>query len=78
MIGRLSVSASWQILYLWTIELLPTTVRATVLATCMLVGRLGGSVAPIIYDLVRSKARCLKVNSGVVSCLDTAKDILAD
>lgn len=52
MIGRLSLAAGWQILYMWCLELFPTTVRLTTLEISMFVGHIGSTVAPLINDLV--------------------------
>ena len=57
MVGRLSVAATWQIMFLWSLELFPTTIRATVLGLSMLVGRLGGSMSPFINNLVRAATK---------------------
>lgn len=52
MIGRLSVAACWQILYLWCLELFPTTMRLTMLEVSMIVGHIGSTASPFINDAV--------------------------
>ena len=52
MIGRLSVAACWQILYLWCLELFPTPMRLTMLEVSMIVGHIGSAAAPFINDAV--------------------------
>lgn len=54
MIGRLSVAATWQILYMWSMELFPTTVRMTLLQISLIAGHIGSSAAPFINDAVSS------------------------
>lgn len=54
MLGRLSLAAGWQIMYLWCIEIFPTTIRATALELSACVGHAGSAAAPFINDLVRS------------------------
>jgi len=59
MIGRLSVAACWQILYLWCLELFPTTMRLTMLEVSMIVGHIGSTASPFINDahkLIKNKA----------------------
>ncbi|XP_067935238.1 organic cation transporter 1-like [Watersipora subatra] len=53
MVGRLSVAAGWQIMYLWCIELFPTTTRATMLEVSMWIGHIGSAAAPFINDMTK-------------------------
>ena len=53
MIGRLCISASWQVLYVWCVELFPTTVRVIMVQTTMFAGKIGNTIGPLIRDLVR-------------------------
>eukprot|EP00928_Gymnodinium_smaydae_P031773 TRINITY_DN23213_c0_g1_i1.p1 TRINITY_DN23213_c0_g1~~TRINITY_DN23213_c0_g1_i1.p1 ORF type:complete len:205 (+),score=26.14 TRINITY_DN23213_c0_g1_i1:476-1090(+) len=44
------ISSAFVIVYLYIIELYPTNIRATGLSFCMVLGRIGSVIVPIIYD----------------------------
>ncbi|XP_055904351.1 organic cation transporter protein-like [Eupeodes corollae] len=46
LLGKMSVGASFQVLYFFTSEIFPTNVRNSLLSFCSMVGRLGSMVAP--------------------------------
>ncbi|GAB0089510.1 hypothetical protein DMENIID0001_040640 [Sergentomyia squamirostris] len=46
LIGKFSITISFTTLYLFTNELFPTELRHSLMATCSMMGRLGGIVAP--------------------------------
>lgn len=54
MLGRLCISAAWQVLYVWSLELFPTSVRVFMVQATMLSGRIGSTIGPLIKDLVSS------------------------
>ncbi|XP_055906949.1 solute carrier family 22 member 7-like [Eupeodes corollae] len=46
LIGKLSITASFQVLYFFTSEIFPTNVRNSLLSFCSMFGRIGSMVAP--------------------------------
>lgn len=46
LIGKLSITASFQVLYFFTSEIFPTNLRNSLLSFCSMVGRVGSMVAP--------------------------------
>lgn len=46
MIGKFSITMSFTVLYVFTAELLPTTVRHLLLSLCSMFGRIGSMIAP--------------------------------
>ena len=52
MLGKMAISASFNMLYLYTGELLPTVVRSVGLGSCSMVARIAGMVAVYSSDLV--------------------------
>lgn len=46
MIGKFSITMSFTVLYVFTAELLPTTVRHLLLSLCSMIGRIGSMIAP--------------------------------
>ena len=52
MVGRLCISASWQVLYVWCVELFPTTVRVIMLQSTLIAGKIGNTVGSLVKDLV--------------------------
>jgi MFS family permease len=53
-IGRAGVSAAFASVYVYTVELFPTSVRHRSLALCSMFARVGNLIAPFISDLVGS------------------------
>jgi OCT family organic cation transporter-like MFS transporter 4/5 len=51
MIGKFSASAAYAIIYLYSSELFPTSVRNTGMGACSMMARVGAMVAPKINDL---------------------------
>ena len=52
MVGRLCISAAWQVLYVWCLELFPTSVRITMLQGTLATGHIGTTVGSMMADLV--------------------------
>ena len=52
MLGKFSASAAYAIIYLYSSELLPTSVRNTGMGVCSMMARVGAMTAPKINDLV--------------------------
>lgn len=51
MIGKMCASASYAIIYLYTSELFPTSIRNTGMGTCSMMARIGAMIAPKVLDL---------------------------
>jgi len=54
-IGKFFATAVFGIIYIYTVELFPTSVRSAALGFCSTSSRIGGILAPIIADAVRNK-----------------------
>lgn len=54
MIGKMTSSGAFLIIFLYTVELAPTAVRVFFLGICANVGRIGSMSSSYIGDLVRS------------------------
>lgn len=52
MIGKASITFSFNVLYIFTAEMWPTNLRQTILNSCSMIGRLGATVAPLTTLLV--------------------------
>merc|ERR1719153_724283 len=50
-LGKLGTSAAFGLIYLYSAEMFPTSVRNRVLGTCSMVARLGSMVAPYVANL---------------------------
>ncbi|XP_067936074.1 organic cation transporter protein-like [Watersipora subatra] len=51
MSGRLCISAAWQILYVWCLELFPTHYRLTMLQASLTFGHIGSAIGTLMADL---------------------------
>ena len=52
MLGKFGITIAFFVLYVVTAEVLPTTMRATILSVCSVSGKIGGLVSPYIGKLV--------------------------
>ena len=50
MIGKLTISMAYQVIYLYIIEILPTEVRFQGLGASMLASRIGSILTPYVTD----------------------------
>ena len=55
MVGKLTISMAFQVLYLYTIEILPTEVRFQGLGSLMFISRIGAIISPFITDNLVTK-----------------------
>ncbi|XP_038059995.1 solute carrier family 22 member 13-like [Patiria miniata] len=53
MIGKFCITASFNIIYLWTSEMYPTPVRSATVGLCSVTARVGSIVAPFIFNLAK-------------------------
>lgn len=51
-LGKSAISASFAIIYIYSAEIYPTTLRSTGIGLSSMCGRIGGIIAPIISELV--------------------------
>ena len=61
-------AAAFNIIYLYTSELFPTSFRATVFGITNLIARLGGVVAPLLDEFMRSSYMLIFGIVSLVSC----------
>lgn len=54
MLGKIFVTAAWQVIIVWQGELFPTTHRVTLTSLTSIIGRIGTIIAPLLLDLVRT------------------------
>ena len=52
LIGRMCISAAYQVLYLYSAELLPTEVRLQGLGSATVASRLGSMISPFVTELL--------------------------
>lgn len=52
MLGKASITAAFNVLYIFTAEQWPTNIRATIMNSCSMIGRTGAMVAPLTAILV--------------------------
>ena len=48
LVGKMCITFSWAVLFLYTAELLPTEVRTSGIGSSSFIGRFGGMIAPWI------------------------------
>ncbi|KAL5274406.1 hypothetical protein ACFFRR_000881 [Megaselia abdita] len=53
LVGKFSITSSFQILYFYTAEIFPTNVRHTLLSFCSMFGRFGSMIAPMTPYLAK-------------------------
>ena len=61
LLGKLGVSAGWQIIFLWESELYPTEVRLQGIGFTAITSRIGGIIAPYILDIFVSRLTTLLI-----------------
>ena len=59
MIGKFFNVLAFEVLFLFTAELIPTKVRTVGMGFCYCIGRIGGMIAPFINLLVRKQVPLL-------------------
>ena len=52
LVGKFGATASFSVVYVYTVELFPTAIRSRAVGTCSLVARLGGITA-LLLDLLK-------------------------
>lgn len=67
LLGKLSICMSFGIIYMYTAELFPTTVRNGIMSVCSMIGRAGSMLAPQIPLLAKIAPSLPLVVFGVVS-----------
>ncbi|XP_022110864.1 solute carrier family 22 member 13-like isoform X2 [Acanthaster planci] len=55
MVGKFCITATFNIVYLWTGELCPTPVRTVAIGLCSVTARVGSIVAPLILNLAKNE-----------------------
>lgn len=69
LIGKLSICMSFGIIYMYTAELFPTTVRNGIMSACSMIGRAGSMLAPQIPLLAKFMPSLPLITFGVVSII---------
>lgn len=65
MLGKFAITCSFSIIYVYTAELFPTTVRSLGLGLCNMMARVGGMLAPFMADVVSSTSLQLLIRSSL-------------
>ncbi|XP_022110865.1 solute carrier family 22 member 13-like [Acanthaster planci] len=55
MVGKFCITATFDLVYLWTGELCPTPVRTVAIGLCSMTARVGSIVAPLILNLAKDE-----------------------
>lgn len=63
LLGKFSVTISYTVLYMYTTEMFPTSLRHSLLAICSMFGRFGAMVAPQVPLLVSTGFFFVKISS---------------
>lgn len=69
LVGKLSICMSFGIIYMYTAELFPTTVRNGIMSACSMIGRAGSMLAPQIPLLAKFMPSLPLVIFGVTSIM---------
>ena len=66
LIGKFAVSGFFNIVYLITSELFPTTFRGTVFGITNFVARIGGVISPLVNEFMRNS---FMIVLGIAGCI---------
>ena len=69
MIGKVSIASSYQVIYLFSTELIPTEVRQYGLGSCNVMARMGSILSPYITDLLVNNVLLYIMSSKLESML---------
>ena len=58
MIGKFAVSAGFELIYFWSAEMYPTSLRNSMLGVNSASARVAGMIAPVIADIVSYLKHC--------------------
>jgi MFS family permease len=61
-VSRALITGVFQVLYVYTPEVYPTTIRNTALGTCSSISRLGGMLSPLLADVVSNVSISLSLS----------------
>lgn len=76
MVGKFCASAAYAIIYLYTSELFPTSIRNTGMGACSMMARVGAMTAPKILDLSSVNADLPFIIFGISGILCSATSII--
>ncbi len=80
MLGKFSITLSFQLLYLMSAEMYPTTIRNVAIGSCNFVSRVGGIAGSFIVELVGTiSANIRTVHHYIMHCcVDYTSHIATD